>query len=103
MNSRTDGVLRSVPTLLADGRIEAVFTRYASTDPLCCPSRGASRVTYRVQSAGPIVMAELVEALAPQQLPSTGDSLGTVPGFAAMAGALLLGLGLSLRRRTLRP
>lgn len=105
MNSRTDGVLRSTPGpgFLADGRMEALFTRYATTDPLCCPSLGASRVSYRVEraSGGPVVVAERVEAVASQQLPATGDPLVVGPALAP-AAALLLGLGFLFRRRARR-
>lgn len=103
MNSRTDGVLKAAPTFLADRRIEAVFIRYAATDPLCCPSLGVSWVTYHVQSAagGPVVVPERVEAQAPQQLPNTGEDLITAPGFVAAVGMLLLGLGVLLWRRRL--
>ncbi|HEY7294137.1 MAG TPA: LppP/LprE family lipoprotein [Dehalococcoidia bacterium] len=44
MNSRFDGAATSV-RLEGDGRITAQFSRYADTDPLCCPSR-ISTVTY---------------------------------------------------------
>jgi hypothetical protein len=46
MDSREDGVLTgaNVPTPAGDGSLEASFARYAPTDPLCCPSKGATRV-----------------------------------------------------------
>ena len=34
----------------ADRRLTASFIRYAPSDPLCCPSRGHTRVTYRVDA-----------------------------------------------------
>jgi hypothetical protein len=38
MDSRTDGALGRV-TIESDQRLKAAYTRYAATDPLCCPSR----------------------------------------------------------------
>jgi hypothetical protein len=55
MNSRTTGA-GSVITLDGD-RVTARFLRYAPTDPLCCPSRGAVVVDYHVERGpeGPVL------------------------------------------------
>jgi hypothetical protein len=106
MNSRTDGALAGTaqgPSVTVGGaRIEARFVRYAPTDPLCCPSRGHTRVVYRIERgpAGPVAVPDalLAEPAAPSgaatQLPRTG-----APGLAALAafGALLALGGASLR------
>lgn len=119
MNSRTDGVLatpngKSGVTVQPDRTIQAVFTRYASTDPLCCPSRGTTTVTYQVQtpSGGPVVVPVGLKssngpapaataaptAQVPTQMPATGGG-GAVRRQEAIAGAALLVLGtLNLRR-----
>ncbi len=47
MNSRTTGA-GTVIAVRADG-VTARFLRYAATDALCCPSRGAVVVDYQVQ------------------------------------------------------
>ena len=54
MDSRTDGALSEVH-LLSAASIEATFLRYASTDPLCCPSR-LTIVRYRIEQRGKAVM-----------------------------------------------
>ncbi|MBM3560487.1 MAG: LppP/LprE family lipoprotein, partial [Alphaproteobacteria bacterium] len=46
MSSRTDGVLTTTPSVSAEA-IAASFTRYAPSDPLCCPGRGHTDVGYR--------------------------------------------------------
>jgi hypothetical protein len=48
MNSRTDGVLGRVQ--LFGSTLRADFRRYASSDPICCPSR-TSTVSYRVENS----------------------------------------------------
>ena len=47
MNSRSDGSLGQV-RLVSGTQIEAVFLRYATADPLCCPSR-LSVVRYGIE------------------------------------------------------
>ena len=44
---------------LRDGALTARFLRYADTDPLCCPSRGAVVIEYQVDRtpAGPVLTA----------------------------------------------
>src|SRR6266542_5375897 len=73
MDSRTDGVLSGQPAVLHGGRLEAAFTRYAPSDPLCCPSRGTTRVSYQLtrQPAGWVVLSEAA-APAALRLPATG-------------------------------
>jgi hypothetical protein len=57
MDARTDGAASTVFLTGADS-LNAEFLRYASTDPLCCPS-GTSFVTYQINrtDAGPVVVA----------------------------------------------
>ena len=50
MDSRTDGAAGRVG-LQAGGRLTAEYQRYASSDPLCCPSRTTS-VTFEVVKGG---------------------------------------------------
>lgn len=62
MNARTDGVLdtpngKAGVTVQTNGTIQAVFTRYASSDPLCCLSRGTTTVTYSLRWMGDQVAA----------------------------------------------
>ncbi|MEO7659107.1 MAG: YbaY family lipoprotein, partial [Pyrinomonadaceae bacterium] len=60
MNSRTDGSLIRA-TLNSPTAITANFNRYASRDPLCCPSQ-ASTVNYSISTGTrPFVKAEEVE------------------------------------------
>jgi hypothetical protein len=100
MASRTDGVLTGIPSIRPDGRIEATFTRYASTDPLCCPSRPSVSVTYRVEDhAGqPVVVVEQLAAapVVVERLPRTGGIL-LLPG--ALLGGALVVVGLVARTR----
>jgi hypothetical protein len=117
MVSRTDGALVGTPggalVRAAEGRIEARFIRYAPTDPLCCPSRGHTRVSYRIDRppAGPVVVPEALvpepaaptatpapvsPPPAPTQLPRTG---GLAPAWLATLGAAGTVLGLTARRR----
>jgi hypothetical protein len=51
MDSRTDGVESRIE-LTGPADLTVEFSRYAATDPLCCPS-GLSRVTYRIERPGP--------------------------------------------------
>jgi heat shock protein HslJ len=57
MTSRTDGAAQ-LPQLWSADAIAVTFSRYAGTDPLCCPSR-VSTVQYRVDPGadGPLVTA----------------------------------------------
>jgi hypothetical protein len=106
MASRTDGALASTqqgPSVTVAGdRVEARFVRYAPTDPLCCPSRGHTRVAYRVERgpAGPVAVPDalLAEAAAPSGAPTQLPRTGT-PGAAALAalGAVLTLGGAALR------
>ncbi|MFN8557187.1 MAG: LppP/LprE family lipoprotein [Dehalococcoidia bacterium] len=60
MDSRTDGA--AGPSSLVDGdRLNVTFSRYAPSDPLCCPSRTSS-VTYAIDRAGaaPVLRATSV-------------------------------------------
>jgi hypothetical protein len=100
MNSREDGVLFGTPTLAADGRVTAQFTRYKPTDPLCCPTGGRTAVAYRLVNG---VLAAQSVMPAPVQLPRTG---GPSPWLAPSAGLLLLGAGygsVRLRHSKCRP
>ena len=53
MDSRTDGALSQV-SLQSATRLTVVYARYASADPLCCPSRTTS-VIFDVASDKPVV------------------------------------------------
>lgn len=106
MNSREDGVLNRTPVIEADGRVTAQFTRYAPTDPLCCPSRGVTTVTYRITGDPALpyaVMEEMSTSGAatpatPSNLPSTGeDGLPLAALLGAVAGAAALLLGVAVR------
>jgi len=85
MNSRTDGVLQNVPTFLPNGEIEAIFSRYASTDPLCCPSRPASIVTYQVNqtASGPVVSALQIAQATPSVTPVPSPTPSTLTAAAS--------------------
>jgi hypothetical protein len=106
MLSRTDGALvpiaaNQVAIIGPSGTIAADFIRYADTDPLCCPSRGTTRVIYTVQiaGAGPYVVAGQPQRFiqVPSQLPATGTAPSSGPLLAALGGSLLL-FGSLLRR-----
>jgi hypothetical protein len=116
MASRTDGALASTPrgpsVAVGGDRIEARFVRYAPADPLCCPTRGHTRVAYRVERGpgGPVVVPEAVLAEpaapsgAPTQLPRAGATGSVAP--AALGAVLALGgavLRVSGRRSHPRP
>jgi hypothetical protein len=74
MGARTDGTLSRPPALLPDGRVDATYIRYAPTDPLCCPSRPATRVLYRIEmtDAGPVLLTEAPGG-GGLRLPASGD------------------------------
>jgi hypothetical protein len=48
MDSRTDGAAQ-IPQLVSAGELVAAFSRYAPSDPLCCPSR-VTTVQYRLET-----------------------------------------------------
>jgi LPXTG-motif cell wall-anchored protein len=100
LNSRTDGVFNRTPELPADGMIQAIYTRYAPTDPLCCPSRPATIVTYGLINGAiaPLTIATVASTRTPvpMALPRTGD--GVNPLLAAALGLLLLLAGLAVRK-----
>jgi hypothetical protein len=108
MNSRADGALRNVPTLAGDSSLEAFFTRYAPTDPLCCPSKGATPVSYRVgaTAAGPVLVPVRIGTTPGSvQLPRTGSAgagrtgpFSTAPAVLVVGATCLLA-GWALRRR----
>jgi hypothetical protein len=117
MYSRADGSLEfGTPTIAPDGRVAARFVRYAPQDPLCCPSRGQTAVTYRIDraTAGPILVPERIVQIppvatptpaatpaptAPTQLPATG---GLPPAVPVVGAAFALLTGLIVRRRSTR-
>lgn len=95
MFSRTDGSLfltapGQVATIGPSGTIAADFIRYADSDPLCCPSRGTTRVIYTVQiaAAGPYVVAGQAQR-APGQLPRTGSAERSALPIALLALTLI--------------
>ena len=53
MDSRTDGALGRV-WLQGAAQLTAEYSRYATSDPLCCPSR-ITRVTFDIAAAPPVV------------------------------------------------
>jgi hypothetical protein len=111
MASRFDGALAGTPTLAPGGAsLTASFLRYAPDDPLCCPSRPAARVTYRLEGlSGTPVLVPVAIGPATMQLPRTGGG-PTLPvpmawGIAATALAAMvsatsrIGRGILERRR----
>jgi hypothetical protein len=113
LNSRTDGVLNQIPTFPSDGVIQAIFTRYAPTDPLCCPSLAPSVVTYNVvngviapvgvQRAPKLALTPVPSptrapaSTQPPVLPRSGE--GLIPLLVLIAASVTLGAGVALRRR----
>jgi hypothetical protein len=59
-HARADGALTRESGIEANGRLGAVFIRYAPEDPLCCPSLPSVAVSYRVErtSDGPVVLVD---------------------------------------------
>lgn len=53
MDSRTDGALGRV-TMLADGSVQAEYSRYGAADPLCCPSR-ITTVVFEIEKEPPVL------------------------------------------------
>jgi hypothetical protein len=109
MNSRTDGALfvqsgGQVAILGPSGSIAADFIRYADTDPLCCPSRGTTRVFYGIQGTPPVVVPDGAQPRpggspqVPSALPRTGTA-ADVGGLLIALGFGLTGIGVALRRR----
>ena len=87
MGARSDGTLLRPPVFLPDGRLDASYARFASFDPLCCPSRPPTRLLYRVEQrgVGPVLIAERPSAPASgMRLPSTGG--GPNPGDEPASG-----------------
>jgi LppP/LprE lipoprotein len=79
MSARTDGVLSDLPTISSDRRVVASFIRYAPSDPLCCPSRGQTRVTYRVDApaAGPVLVPDQIVQVPPTPTPTPSTATPT--------------------------
>jgi hypothetical protein len=108
MNSRFDGSLFApvsgqVAEISPSGTIAAQFIRYADSDPLCCPSRGLSRVMYTVQTSasGPVAVPMTITA-APAQVPTGLPATGFMPDLTlplAAAGFSLVVVGLAAHRR----
>jgi hypothetical protein len=108
MDSRADGALGAPPQpqWLAGDQLAATFTRYASSDPLCCPSLPASRVVYRLEGVADAPVVVPVAIGAAPGLPRTGAGAaawgsGAVPvgGLAAVLAGTVTGLGLAWRRQ----
>jgi hypothetical protein len=61
MASRATGAGR-ILSVDSEGRVIANFTRYAASDPLCCPSRPGLAVEFRIHetAAGPTLVPERV-------------------------------------------
>jgi len=60
--SRTDGALTRDARIESDGRLGALFIRYAAEDPLCCPSRPSNAVSYHVERTpqGPVLFVDKI-------------------------------------------
>ncbi len=116
MLPRTDGSLfiataNQVATIGASGSIAADFIRYADTDPLCCPSRGVTRVIYTVQTggAGPVVVPSSIGASPVQagsggaaQVPARLPATGEIADFAlplVFLGVMIVAVGVFFRAR----
>ena len=57
MDSRTDGAAR-IPLLVSADEIAVAFSRYAPSDPLCCPSRiGTVQFQLQKNPKGPVLVA----------------------------------------------
>jgi hypothetical protein len=93
LNSRTDGVLNRTPTFSSDGVIQAIFTRYAPTDPLCCPSRPATIVTYGLVNGA---IAPLTMTTGPPTSTPVPARPATLPHAGTGDPLLVVGLGLAL-------
>jgi hypothetical protein len=79
MNSREDGVLLAPgASAAAGGGLAAAFIRYAPSDPLCCPSKGSTPVSYRLDTVGgsPVLLAVQIGSFAPAALPKAGGGGG---------------------------
>ena len=72
MDSRTDGAAQ-IPLLVSADEIAVAFSRYAPSDPLCCPSRAAT-AQYRLEK-GPkgqvLVATAAATPAAPHAAPPT--------------------------------
>ena len=81
MVPRADGALTDAGINAAD-RVYAVYTRYAPTDPLCCPS-GETAVTFSVERTGngPVVVSD------------RGPASATPAATATLAVCVNLGTG----------
>ena len=85
MDSRTDGALGRV-TLQHDGRLSAVYQRYAAADPLCCPSR-ATTVVFDVARDDRPVVRPLSSAT--QTHGESTSSASPAPGLAGTSWQLV--------------
>lgn len=80
MDSRTDGAAQ-IPQLVSAGELAAAFSRYAPSDPLCCPSR-ITTVQYRLEK-GP--KGQVLVATAATTMPTGEPKAAATP--AAPSGA----------------
>ena len=64
MDSRTDGALGRV-TIPAADRVQAEYSRYGATDPLCCPSR-ITTVVFEIEKQPPVLRAESASTVSTQ-------------------------------------
>jgi heat shock protein HslJ len=85
MDSRTDGALGRVS--LQSGRLTADYVRYASDDPLCCPSR-TTTVVFEVSGNPPVA----------KPVSTSATPAGTEESENAEAGARLSGTAWRLVR-----
>jgi heat shock protein HslJ len=85
MDSRTDGAAGRV-SLRNDGRLTAVYQRYAASDPLCCPSRATS-VVFDVANDDPPVVRPMSSATRAHGESTSGTS--SAPGLVGTAWQLV--------------
>jgi heat shock protein HslJ len=90
MDARTDGAAQ-IPSLLASDRIAAVFSRYAGSDPLCCPSR-LTTVDFRIETGarGPVlILADAHTGPSPSAVASPPPPVAPAPPAASPSGSIL--------------
>jgi hypothetical protein len=91
MAARADGVLTGPPALDPGGSVlMAGYLRYAPADPVCCPSRPETRVTYRLEGApsAPVLVVAAAGGGPGAALPRTGGGPArALPGAAGWAAA----------------
>jgi len=101
MNSRSDGVLQTIPTLQLGSPLHATYLRYSDRDPLCCPSLPPVQVTYRIDGAGAnqiLVPDTIVQASKSSSLPRAGEPFQPIT-LALVLGSVAIATGFFWRVR----